>query len=793
VKNIPSANGTDNLGSSSRSRTGFELFLISVLILFLELAAIRWFPAHALHLTFFTNVVLLACFLGMSVGCLAANHRRNYLAWTPVLLVIGLAAAHVVEITSGSFVKWDEGRESPQVVFFGVATHTPDIFRYPIPVEVLCGLFFIVIALAMIGPGQELGRLLSLWPNRVQAYTINITGSIVGIVLFAACSWLQLAPTWWFGLVALALAYFFFISPRRRLVAKRVVLVPVTAVLLLLVVGLASYTLIHNDFQGQKEARQIWSPYYRIDFKPYDLSLSVNLIFHQSMVSRNDKYAAYALPHILNRDAGRPPFKNVMIIGAGSGNDVSRALQWGAEHVDAVEIDPAIYRLGMGYHPDHPYQDPRVEIHNDDGRNFLRATDRKYDLIIYALVDSLVLHSGYSNIRLESYLFTQHAFRDVKRHLNPDGTFVVYNYFRQGWLISRLQRSLDEVFGAGNPLCLTLPYRKVIEPEVNTAGDFTVFFSGNTGNLRLAFTQQQEYFLRTDQAPSPGSPNGFLQPAPDERQRFNSASEEERQKSPWQKFGMATVVQPPGALPPATDDWPFFYLRKPMMPALSIRGIAIMAGLALLLIIVFVPRRHSPEANANRANGDAGRRRSLNLQIFFLGAGFMLIETKAVVTMALLFGSTWVVNSVVFFAVLVMILIANLWTLKTNVTRLWPYYIGLFVTLALNTIIPLDFFLGMNRSVQVLGSSLLVFAPVLFAGVIFAASFKRTAEPDRAFGYNIAGAMLGGLAENTSMLLGFQYVVLVAILFYALSALGFFKAGSRERVIQGAEIVPETH
>lgn len=785
MKNIPSGNGIDTLASSTRPRNGLELFLISVLILFLELAAIRWFPAHALHLTFFTNVVLLACFLGMSVGCLAANHRRNYLAWTPVLLVLGLAAAHIVEITSGSFVKWDEGREAPQVVFFGVATHTPDIFRYPIPVEVLCGFFFIVIALAMIGPGQELGRLLSSWPNRVQAYTINISGSIVGIVLFAACSWLQLAPTWWFGLVALGLAYFFFFSPRRRFRAKRAVLIPVTAVLLLLVVGLASYTLIHNDFQGQKEARQIWSPYYRIDFKPYDLSLSVNLIFHQSMVSRNDNYAAYALPHILNRDSGRPPYKNVMIIGAGSGNDVSRALQWGAEHVDAVEIDPAIYRLGMGYHPDHPYQDPRVEIHNDDGRNFLRATDRKYDLIIYALVDSLVLHSGYSNIRLESYLFTQQTFQDVKRHLKPDGTFVVYNYFRQGWLISRLQKSLDEVFGAGNPLCLTLPYRKVIEPELNTAGDFTVFFSGNTGSLRQAFTQQQEYFLRNDQAPTPNSPNGFQQPAADERQRFAAASDAERQKLPWQKFGVATVTQPEGALPPATDDWPFFYLRKPMMPSLSIRGILIMAGLALLLIFLFVPRRQGSRANG-RANGNAAVRRSLNLQIFFLGAGFMLIETKAVVTMALLFGSTWVVNSVVFFAVLVMILIANLWTLKTKVTRLWPYYVGLFVTLALNTIIPLDFFLGMNRSLQVIGSSLLVFAPVLFAGVIFAASFRRTAEPDRAFGYNIAGAMLGGLAENTSMLLGFQYVVLVAILFYALSALGFFKAGSGDPEIEGA-------
>jgi hypothetical protein len=154
----------------------------------------------------------------------------------------------------------------------------------------------------------------------------------------------------------------------------------------------------------------------------------------------------------------------------------------------------------------------------------------------------------------------------------------------------------------------------------------------------------------------------------------------------------------------------------------------------------------------------------------------MLVETKAVVTMALLFGSTWVVNSVVFLAVLVMILLANLWTLRSKPTRLWPYYAFLLIALALNAIVPLDFFLGTNRSIQVLGSCLLVFAPILFAGVIFAASFKRANEPDRAFGINIAGALMGGLAEYSSMLLGFQYLVLVAIVFYALSAIGLRRA-----------------
>jgi spermidine synthase len=753
----------------SRSRNGFELFLVSLLILFLELAAIRWFPAHVLYLTFFTNVVLLASFLGMSVGCLAASHRRNYLTWTPLLLTIALAAAHAVEISSGRFARYvDVGHQaSPQQIFFGTEYHTQDLSHFAIPVEVLCGFFFLIIALAFIGPGQELGRALKRWPNRVQAYTLNITGSIAGIVLFAACSRLELSSFWWFLLIAAGLGYFYFISPGHRLPGRLFGWGPVTALLLVAVVWLAAFVPAHNDYPSQRETQQFWSPYYRIDFEKADLSLSVNLIHHQQMVSRNQNFPAYALPHLLNRDAGRTAFADVLIIGAGSGNDVSRALQWGAQHVDAVEIDPAINRLGRQYHPDQPYQDPRVEIHLDDGRNFLRSTPRKYDLIVYALVDSLVLHSGYSNIRLESFLFTRQAYEDVRRHLKPNGNFVVYNYFRQGWLAARLQKGLEEVFGTGNTLVLTLPYRKVIEPDRSTFGDFTVFFAGATSDLRNAFARQPDYWLRNDEPPGPASPNGFQQPISAGQPMTDN---KQAAASHWH-FGLASILSPGGDLRTATDDWPFLYLRQPMIPTQSWRGMLIMGGLALLLIFLFLPRQ---TANAAIELGIKTRRAvsPLNLQFFFLGAGFMLVETKAVVAMALLFGSTWVVNSVVFFAVLVMILGANWWTLRFKPEHLWPYYAGLLLTLILNIAVPLDFFLGMNRGIQVIGSSLLAFAPILFAGVVFAASFKRTNEPDRAFGMNIAGAMVGGLAEYSSMLLGFQYLGLVALLFYTLSAIG---------------------
>ena len=207
---------------------------------------------------------------------------------------------------------------------------------------------------------------------------------------------------------------------------------------------------------------EFWSPYYRIHYAREPRFITVNLIGHQQMSSRRWPFPAYALPHLLNRDSGEPAFAQVLVIGAGSGNDVSRALEWQAQRVDAVEIDPVIYRLGQRDHPDQPYADRRTFVHLDDGRNYLRSTNKQYDLIVYALVDSLVLHSSYSNIRLESYLFTTEAFADIKKRLTPGGVFVMYNYFRQGWIVARLHAMLEQTFGAGNPVVFNLPARSVV-------------------------------------------------------------------------------------------------------------------------------------------------------------------------------------------------------------------------------------------------------------------------------------------------------------------------------------------
>ena len=318
-----------------------DLFLISLLTLFLELTCIRWFPSHVLFLTFFTNTVLLACILGIAVGCLAARRTMNFLAWTPWLLLIAVGSAHFVELLrrmSTSIINVGN-QASPQMVFFGVEYQAGDVSSFVVPIELLCGYFFLVIALTMVGPGQQLGRALAKLPNRLEAYTIDILGSLAGIVLFAACSFMELSPAWWFAFVVAGLTYFLRPPATWRAAAL--------AVPSVLVVGLS----VAPSLIGLLE---MWSPYYRVSYRPEQGLIGVNLIGHQQMQPLDARFPAYALPHLLNRDSGGNPFSEVLIIGAGSGNDVSRALQWGAERVDAVEIDPVIQRLGKRDHPDQP-------------------------------------------------------------------------------------------------------------------------------------------------------------------------------------------------------------------------------------------------------------------------------------------------------------------------------------------------------------------------------------------------------------------------------------------------------
>lgn len=712
-----------------------DLFLASALFLFLELAFIRWLPAQVLYLTFFTNTVLLASFLGLSLGCLAARRKIDWLRLAPALLVTLIASASAMEwirLKLQNVIDLGHNAASPQVVYFGAELRVGDVASFVVPIELVAGFFFLLVALAMVGPGQLIGRCFASLPNPVAAYTTNIAGSLAGIIAFSICSW-YLPPVWWFGFAAVGLIYFLLPNARRNWLP---IALAVVAPLLLIPPHELGLGIIRQLFPTE-----IWSPYYRINYLPNLRSIVANLISQQTMISRNDRYPPYAIPYLLNRDSGQPQFHDILIIGAGSGNDVSRAIQWGASdvHIDAVEIDPVIQGLGQRDHPDRPYQDPRVSVHIGDGRNFLRSTERKYDLIVFALVDSLVLHSSVSNLRLESYVFTRESLEDVRRRLKPDGLFVMYNYFRQGWIVSRLDQTATDAFGR-SPIVLTLPYHDRV-PADSKADAFTMLFEGPRAEaIDSVFKARGTYFLSPDEVPSPSSPDGFTVTSTPRFLKFSPAS-----------------VEIPANLRDAEDAWPFLYLRNPMIPTLSWRGMIVIAIVATVMLWLF--GRHS----------DLLVFKALNARMFFLGAGFMLLETKGIVHMALIFGGTWIVNTVVFSAILIMILCANLWAERWKSGNTSWFYIALLALLAANVAVPLNAFLGQPGFVQGIAGGLLVFSPIFCAGVVFARTIARASEPDQALAWNIAGAIFGGLTETLSLLIGFKWLMAVAAILYAAS------------------------
>ena len=115
--------------------------------------------------------------------------------------------------------------------------------------------------------------------------------------------------------------------------------------------------------------------------------------------------------------------------------------------IDAVEIDPVIADFGVRYHPARPYSDTRVNVIIDDGRSFITNTRSKYDLIIFALTDSLIKTSPMAQLRLENYLFTKESAKRAFSLLNNHGDLYFYNYYRTPWLVRKIADLIHEATG----------------------------------------------------------------------------------------------------------------------------------------------------------------------------------------------------------------------------------------------------------------------------------------------------------------------------------------------------------
>jgi hypothetical protein len=224
----------------------------------------------------------------------------------------------------------------------------------------------------------------------------------------------------------------------------------------------------------------------------------------------------------------------------------------------------------------------------------------------------------------------------------------------------------------------------------------------------------------------------------------------------------------------ATDDWPFLYLRTPGIAPYYLATLGILLAFAIAAV-----------GAASRVTG-VPLRRGFSPHFFVLGIAFLLLETRSLVTFSLLFGTTWSVNALVFFAILLSVLVAIGISARFPVRNPAPLYAGLFGSLVLAWLLPPEQLLIDPPALRYAVAAGLAFAPIVFANLVFAHSFRDTAAADMAFASNLLGAMLGGALEYLALLTGYQALLIVVAVAYVLAYL----LASRWRVLADRGLTP---
>lgn len=649
------------------SRLRIRLVALCFLMLFVELALIRWLGGNILYLSYFSNIVLLGSFLGIGLGFLW-SHRSEHslLRYTPLVFGLLVLVVHNVPVNVVA--------TGGDLIFFG-GELKPD----GPPREIVLPVIFLAVAalLACIGNGiaETFGKMRNL-----EAYQFDLVGSLIGIATFTLLSFLGATPIVW-GLISAAILLWT-IRPRS---AKDLVLTIIPLLVLVVTLGIES-----------REEGVIWTPYYKansidiagLGVEDEGVGALVNGIPHWFQTAR------YDLPvyqTVYERRADESPVNDLLVIGAGSGNDVSVGLHEGAKHIDAVEIDRRLYELARDGHPNKPYDDPRVDVHIDDGRAFLERSSKDWDLMILALPDSLTLVQGASSIRLESYLFTREAAEAYREHLSDAGVFSMYNLYREPWLVDRYAATLEAAFG--HAPCVT---------KLDDTAFAVLTIGVEPDNITCP---ESDTWTRTAATPDP-----------------------------------------------VHDDRPFPYLREPSIPSFYLVALGLILAASLLLV---------------RAVGGPLRGLRNHLDLFFMGVAFLLLETKNVVQFALLFGTTWLVNSLVFAGVMLSVLLAVVISKKVVVRRLAIPYALLGLAIVIGWIVPQSALLPLSTPVRLIVACALAFAPIFLANIIFAQRFRETTDSTNAFAANLIGAMVGGVLEYSSLIIGYRNLLVVAFLLYS--------------------------
>jgi spermidine synthase len=704
------------------ARPALALFLISVAGLFLELLLIRWISTEIRIFAYLQNTVLVVCFLGLGMGCWDS---RKPFALRDILLPLG----GLVVLLSVPYTRSWLGRVtemltgfSDMVIWGETAKSGWEVIGRSALGLTLALLLMVLIWDTFVPFGRLLGRLMSASPNTIRAYSVNVTGSLVGIWLFVALSAATMPPVVWFVGFAVLVAYFAGSGGRSKAWDR---------ILLGTIIGVS---VLGGWNPGYPETH--WSPYQKLSVRPavevneggvHDIGvvrINVNNANYQEIIDlRPETVAAdperfdpelrglsqYDLPCKLH-----PKPDSVLVVGAGSGNDVTGVLRNGAKRVVAVEIDPVIIDVGRRYNPEQPYADPRVHVVNDDARSYFATSTEKFDVIVFGLLDSHTTTSM-TNARLDHYVYTRESLARAKDLLAPGGVMVLSFYAERQFITDRMARTIQETFGQES-----LVFRVTLS-SYGRGG--WVFVNGDLGavNARLAADPRMAEQIKT-----------------------------------WQN---ARQFELTGTTRMATDDWPYIYLEKPSVPVLYF----LLAG---LLGVLFARGLYKfGTAEAPKSWGQS------SWHFFFLGAAFMLLEVQNVSKAAVVLGNTWAVNAVIISGVMVMILLANLIAARFPRLPLRPVY-GLLVGSCIGLyFLDLSTFAFLPYATKAAVVGLLVSLPMLFSGIVFIRSFAVAERKDAALGANLFGALVGGLLQSVTFVTGIKALLLIVAALYLVAVL----------------------
>jgi len=693
---------TGLLDSIPERHLGLWIALAAALGLFAELMLIRVHSSYFQLFAYFKNISLLSCFLGLGIGFMLGPRKRVATPWVIPALALQIGGMYVLRYQPPA--TWLQNPVLEQLALgMGQAGGTQQIVAvYGFLVAV-----FAFNALCFVPLGHLVSRLMGRM-EKLRSYSWNLLGSLIGIFLFYLLSFFWTPPSVWFGVALLMLLPFLW-KPWPLAIPS---LVAGGALLLLL------------NLSSRSGETDIFSPYQILTLEEKlgePPELRVNNVYFQRMLDfRTDRPLPgdttfnwvdhYDLPYRFG-----PTGAHVLVVGSGTGNDVAAAVRNGAGSIRAVEIDPAILRLGRELHPAAPYAAPTVTATVADARAFIGRTEDQYDLIIYGLLDSHTLLSGLSGVRLDSYVYTVEAMRQARLRLREGGLIVVTFSLIGPSMGRKLFLMLEEAFDGESPVVIRTEY-----------------------DAGFTFLVGEDMARRAIEVPL-----GLTDVTSD----FASPSLE------------ADV---------STDDWPFFYMPVRTYPRSYITMILILLGISVLFVRKGFPRTDNERLVSSEVVWSG--------PCFFLGAGFMLVETKGITELALVYGSTWVVVGAVIAAILVMAFLANVVVIRWGAPRPAATYGLLLASLALGLLVSRDLVAALSPGLSQVVLTAILTLPLLFSGFAFSTELRRSPSVAVALSSNLLGAMLGGFLEYNSMYFGFRSLYFLAGAMYLLAFWGSARA-----------------